>query len=126
MKQYLLKVWMTAALSLLVVGGVWGQESYSEGYPNVSDITHESAKLKVKASVGGYIPGAQPWLPGTAEYYVNFVVVSSTDASPSILQVLAGQDGNGVPVGHDFQGKIGLMAPDYEFSGSISDRKSVV
>src|SRR5690554_4273643 len=25
MKQYLLKVWMTAALSLLVVGGVWGQ-----------------------------------------------------------------------------------------------------
>lgn len=25
MKQFLLKVWMTAALSLLVVGGVWGQ-----------------------------------------------------------------------------------------------------
>src|SRR5690554_6916923 len=25
MKQYLLKVWMTAALSLLALGGVWGQ-----------------------------------------------------------------------------------------------------
>lgn len=120
MKQYLLKVLMTAALSLLVVGGVWGQGSYTSGYPNVSGITYESATLNVNASVGGYIPGAQPWLPGTAEYYVNFVVVSSTDASPSILQVLAGQDGNGVPVGHDFQGKIGLMSPNYVFSGSIS------
>src|SRR5690554_6847805 len=39
MKQYLLKVWMTAALSLLVVGGVWGQAvtySPSIGATNVS------------------------------------------------------------------------------------------
>src|SRR5690554_2201537 len=39
MKQYLLKVWMTAALSLLVVGGVWGQTvtySPSIGAPDIS------------------------------------------------------------------------------------------
>src|SRR5690554_4932576 len=39
MKQYLLKVWMTAALSLLVVGGVWGQTvtySPSNGATDVS------------------------------------------------------------------------------------------
>src|SRR5690554_5856971 len=116
MKQYLLKVWMTAALSLLVVGGVWGQESYTSGYPNVSDITHESATLNVSASVGGYFP---IW-PPTPKYYSCYVVLPSNQNPPTISQVLSGEDSNSVPVGINFQGKIGLMAPGFEFSGSIS------
>src|SRR5690554_2818040 len=116
MKQYLLKVWMTAALSLLVVGGVWGQESYTSGYPNVSDITHESATLNVSASVGGYFP---IW-PPTPKYYSCYVVLPSNQNPPTISQVLSGEDSNSVRVGINFQGKIGLMAPGFEFPGSIS------
>src|SRR5690554_7927412 len=98
---------MTAALSLLVVGGVWGQESYNSRYPNVSDITHETATLNVSASVGGYFP---IW-PPTPNYYSCYVVLPSNQKPPTISQVLSGEDSNSVPVGINFQGKIGLMAP---------------
>src|SRR5690554_8045714 len=112
MKQYLLKVWMTAALSLLVVGGVWGQESYSEGYPNVSDITHESATLNVSATVGdfSFVPDTYPPIP-IPKYYSCYVVLPSNQNPPTISQVLSGEDSNNVPVGINFQGKIGLWAP---------------
>ena len=121
MKQYLLKVWMTAALSLLVVGGVWGQESYTPGYPNVSDITHESATLNVSASVGGYSVDPLTWPPiAIPKYYSCYVVLPSNQNPPTISQVLSGEDSNSVPVGINFQGKIGLMSPGYVFSGSIS------
>src|SRR5690554_5523972 len=119
MKQYLLKVWMTAALSLLALGGAWGQESYTLGYPNVSDITHESAKLNVWASVGGASFGPPTWTP-IPEYYSCYVVLPSNQKPPTISQVLSGEDSNSVPVGINFQGKIGLMSSDYEFFGSIS------
>jgi len=110
---------MTAALSLLVVGGVWGQESYTPGYPNVSDITHESATLYVRASVGGFSVDPPIW-PLIPKYYSCYVVLPSNQNPPTISQVLSGEDSNSVPVGSNFQGKIGLMFPDNVFSGSIS------
>ena len=110
MKQYLLKVWMTAALSLLVVGGVWGQESYTPGYPNVSDITHESAKLNVSASVGGG-NNRRP------THYALFVVLESTDTAPEIQDVIDWtDDANSGAILAGRYGEIGLSAPDTEFS----------
>src|SRR5690554_3948290 len=119
MKQYLLKVWMTAALSLLVVGGVWGQESYTPDYPKVSDVTHESAKLKVSASVGGVSFDSDTGTP-IPEYYSCYVVLPSNQNPPTIVQVFSGKDSNSVPVDIKFQGKIGLWVPDREYSESIS------
>src|SRR5690554_3204846 len=119
MKQYLLKVWMTAALSLLVVGGVWGQESYTPDYPKVSDVTHESAKLKVSASVGGVSFDSDTWT-SIPEYYSCYVVLPSNQNPPTIAQVLSGKDSDSVPVDIKFQGKIGLWVPDREYSESIS------
>jgi hypothetical protein len=110
MKQYLLKVWMTAALSLLVVGGVWGQESYTPGYPNVSDITHESAKLNVSASVGGG-NNRRP------THYALFVVLESTDTAPEIQDVIDWtDDANSGAIPEGRYGEIGLSAPGTEFS----------
>lgn len=109
MKQYLLKVWMTAALSLLVVGGVWGQESYTPGYPNVSDITHESAKLNVSASVGG--GNRRP------THYALFVVLESTDTAPEIQDVIDwSDDANSGAIPEGRYGDIGLFASNNEFS----------
>src|SRR5690554_369427 len=110
MKQYLLKVWMTAALSLLALGGVWGQESYSEGYPNVSDITHESAKLNVSASVGGTSRGG-------ITHYALFVVLESTEPAPTIQNVIDwSYDANSGAIPAGRYGEIGLSAPGTEFS----------
>src|SRR5690554_4880862 len=108
MKQYLLKVWMTAALSLLVLGGVWGQESYTSGYPNVSDITHESATLNVSASVGGN---------GRPTHYALFVVLESTEPAPTIQNVIDWSlDANSGAIPKGCYGEIGLSAPGTEFS----------
>src|SRR5690554_5634834 len=108
MKQYLLKVWMTAALSLLVLGGVWGQESYTSGYPNVSDITHESATLNVSASVGGN---------GRPTHYALFVVLESTEPASTIQNVIDWSlDANSGAIPKGCYGEIGLSAPGTEFS----------
>ncbi|URW78824.1 Ig-like domain-containing protein [Xiashengella succiniciproducens] len=116
MKQYLLKVWMTAALSLLVVGGVWGQESYTPGYPNVSDITHESAKLNVSASVGGMIQ-LTPRPVYAPSHYTLFIVLDANEDEPNIAEVISWSlDGNGELIPEGRYGEIGLSAPGTEFS----------
>src|SRR5690554_4660568 len=51
MKQYLLKVWMILAISFLAMN-VAGQ-SYTAGYPNVSDVTPGSIKVNVAGDFGG-------------------------------------------------------------------------
>lgn len=116
MKQYLLKVWMTAALSLLVVGGVWGQESYTPGYPNVSDITHESAKLNVSASVGGMIQ-LSPRPVYAPSHYTLFIVLDANEDKPSIEEVISWSfDGNGELIPEGRYGEIGLSASNTKFS----------
>src|SRR5690554_436598 len=55
MKQYLLKLWMTVALSLLVVGGVWGQAvtySPSIGATDVSVSPVLSIEFDGKVTIG--------------------------------------------------------------------------
>src|SRR5690606_13481529 len=95
---------------LLVVGGVWGQESYTPGYPNVSDITHESAKLNVSASVGGG-NNRRP------THYALFVVLESTEPAPTIQNVIDwSYDANSGAILAGRYGEIGLSAPDTEFS----------
>src|SRR5690554_3120716 len=123
MKQYLLKVWMTAALSLLALGGVWGQESYTPGYPNVSDITHESATLNVSASVGGTvnttvtIPGVGPISISYATHEVRFIVLSENDPAPLIEEVKAWSgDGNGGAIEEGLYGTISLKESGAAFS----------
>ena len=116
MKQYLLKVWMTAALSLLVVGGVWGQESYTPGYPNVSDITHESAKLNVSASVGGMIQ-LRPRPVYAPSHYTLFIVLDANEDKPTIEEVISWSfDGNGELISEGRYGEIGLSASNTKFS----------
>src|SRR5690554_1701354 len=123
MKQYLLKVWMTAALSLLALGGVWGQESYTSGYPNVSDITHESATLNVSATVGGTvnttvtIPGVGPTSISYATHEVRFIVLSENDPAPLIEEVKAWSgDGNGGAIDEGLYGTISLKESGAAFS----------
>src|SRR5690554_1503690 len=120
MKQYLLKVWMTAALSLLALGGVWGQESYTEGYPNVSDITHESAKLNVSASVGGTISSVFPPSSSPTNYSV-FIVLDAQSESPTISEVLQWAfDGNGGAIPEGRRGLIGLFSAESVYSLEIN------
>src|SRR5690554_5361671 len=114
MKQYLLKVWMTAALSLLVVGGVWGQESYTPGYPNVSDsdITHESAILNVSASIQ-----LKPRPVYAPSHYTLFIVLDANEDEPNIEEVISWSlDGNEELIPDGRYGAIGLSASDTEFS----------
>lgn len=117
MKQYLLKVWMTAALSLLALGGVWGQESYTPEYPKVSDITHESAKLKVSASVGGLkLVNPIPVMYGPS-HYTSFIVLDANEVEPNIAEVISWSlDGNEELIPEGRYGLIGLSASDTEFS----------
>lgn len=117
MKQYLLKVWMTASLSLLVVGGVWGQAAYTSGYPNVSDITHESATLNVSASVGGMIQVSLRPLMYAPSHYTLFIVLDANEDEPTIEEVISWSlDGNGELIPEGRYGEIGLSASDTEFS----------
>src|SRR5690554_4119788 len=127
MKQYLLKVWMTAVLSLLVVGGVWGQESYTPEYPKVSDITHESATLNVSASVGGTVdttltyPGIGSFQISYATHEVRFIVLSENDPTPSIEEVNSwSEDGNGGTIPEGRRGLIGLFSAESVYSLEIN------
>src|SRR5690554_25402 len=78
MKQYLLKVWMTAALSLLVVGGVWGQVDYVPNFPVVSEIGESQITLEVQVDQA---------VSGLFSYYV---LLESGETSPSLPEVFSG------------------------------------
>ena len=121
MKQYLLKVWMTAALSLLVVGGVWGQAAYISGYPNVSDNTHESATLNVSATVGGTTSSSGFPPSSSPTNYSVFIVLDAQSESPTISEVLQwafnGNEGT-IPEGR--RGLIGLFSAESVYSLEIN------
>src|SRR5690554_4013140 len=78
MKQYLLKVWMTAALSLLALGGVWGQVDYVPNFPVVSEIGESQISLEVQVDQA---------VSGLRSYYV---LLESGETSPSLLEVFIG------------------------------------
>src|SRR5690554_2168762 len=76
MKQYLLKAWMTAALSLLVLGGVWGQVDYVSNFPVVSEIGESQVTLEVQVDQSVVDLGS------------HYVILESSEDSPSLLEVL--------------------------------------
>ena len=69
---------MTAALSLLVVGGVWGQVDYVSNFPVVSEIGESQVTLEVQVDQSVVDLGS------------HYVILESSEASPSLLEVLLG------------------------------------
>jgi hypothetical protein len=115
MKKLILKVWMILAISFLAMNVV-GQESYSAGYPIVGDETHESATLKVSATVGG-----QSGRPLAPNYYTVYVVLNASDPIPSIQNVIDwSYDANGGTIPAGMYGDLGLTSPDTEFTIGLS------
>src|SRR5690554_4337229 len=78
MKQYLLKVWMTAALSLLALGGVWGQVDYVSNFPVVSEIGESQISLEVQVDQE---------VSGLRSYYV---LLESGETALSLIEVFKG------------------------------------
>jgi hypothetical protein len=113
MKKLILKVWMILAICFLAMNVV-GQ-SYTVGYPNVSEVAQEIATLNVSATVGG----------GTARnptHYTVFIVLSSSDPIPTIQNVIDWSlDGNGGLIPNGRYGEIGLTSPATEFSYGVAN-----
>src|SRR5690554_834694 len=121
MKKYLLKAWLILVVSFVAVN-VMGQESYSTGYPSITDITHESAILNVSASVGGLIKISNKPPVFISSHYTLFIVLESTKQAPSVQEVIEWiDDGNNGVIPEDMYGFIGLSSANAEYNFDISD-----
>src|SRR5690554_4056461 len=110
MKQYLLKVWMTAALSLLVVGGVWGQTvTYS---PSIG-----ATDASVSPVLSIEFDGEVTLNPGGS------IIVYSSDPS-SMVSLSTGSDGSPpfyIPSGPDTRLTINTNVLTIDLSTSSLD-----
>jgi len=78
MKTYLQQIGMTLTLMMVTVLG-WGQ-SYTSGYPTVSNITSNSATIEVSTNI--------------SSYRTFFVLLQDGSTPPSIENVIDGVDAN--------------------------------